>query len=137
MGNHVLAASISMLSLLAMMGDADSKTDSSFMIDSDPSRCMRHHYVDSISHPLYKCSSKVRTSLTPSQQRAALAELLKRNILGDFSLHEFLAAKIHLRIHTDVETSECVHQNWGWRERLLTLTFSKEETQHDGKANMQ
>ncbi|KFU84096.1 Norrin [Chaetura pelagica] len=64
MGNHVLAASISMLSLLAMMGDADGKTDSSFMIDSDPSRCMRHHYVDSISHPLYKCSSKP-SSLPP------------------------------------------------------------------------
>ncbi|CAM4409665.1 unnamed protein product, partial [Eretmochelys imbricata] len=58
MGNHVLAASISMLSLLAIMGDTDSKTDSSFMTDSDPGRCMRHHYVDSISHPLYKCNSK-------------------------------------------------------------------------------
>nr|XP_058147064.1 norrin [Dasypus novemcinctus] len=41
------------------MGDTDSKTDSSFMMDSDPRRCMRHHYVDSISHPLYKCSSKM------------------------------------------------------------------------------
>ncbi|NXC38120.1 NDP protein, partial [Penelope pileata] len=59
MGNHVLAASISMLSLLAMMGDTDSKPESSFMIDADPSRCMRHHYVDSISHPLHKCSSKM------------------------------------------------------------------------------
>lgn len=48
-----------MLSLLALMGDTDSKTDSSFMMDSDPRRCMRHHYVDSISHPLYKCSSKM------------------------------------------------------------------------------
>ncbi|XP_060230546.1 norrin isoform X1 [Meriones unguiculatus] len=56
MRNHVLAASISMLSLLAIMGDTDSKTDSSFLMDSQ--RCMRHHYVDSISHPLYKCSSK-------------------------------------------------------------------------------
>lgn len=55
--NHVLAASISMLSLLAIMGDTDSKTDSSFLMDSQ--RCMRHHYVDSISHPLYKCSSKM------------------------------------------------------------------------------
>jgi len=63
MGSHVLAASISMLSLLAMLGDVDSKPDSSFMIDNDPSRCMRHHYVDSISHPLYKCSSKVRALL--------------------------------------------------------------------------
>ncbi|KFQ75947.1 Norrin [Phaethon lepturus] len=80
MGNHVLAASISMLSLLAMMGDADSKTDGSFMIDSDPSRCMRHHYVDSISHPLYKCSSKVRTSLTPSQQGAAGSLLPKSSV---------------------------------------------------------
>ncbi|XP_074179710.1 norrin isoform X1 [Rhinolophus sinicus] len=59
MRNHVLAASFSMLSLLALMGDTDSKTDSSFMMDSDPRRCMRHHYVDSISHPLYKCSSKM------------------------------------------------------------------------------
>lgn len=49
-----------MFSLLALMGDTDCKTDSSFMIDSDPLRCMRHHYVDSISHPSYKCSSKVR-----------------------------------------------------------------------------
>lgn len=60
MRNHVLAASFSMLSLLALMGDTGSKTESSFMMDSDPRRCMRHHYVDSISHPLYKCSSKVR-----------------------------------------------------------------------------
>ncbi|OBS76853.1 hypothetical protein A6R68_16693 [Neotoma lepida] len=59
MRSHVLAASISMLSLLAIMGDTDSKTDSSFLMDSQ--RCMRHHYVDSISHPLYKCSSKVRS----------------------------------------------------------------------------
>ncbi|KAB0372230.1 hypothetical protein FD755_016022 [Muntiacus reevesi] len=60
MRNHVLAASFSMLSLLALMGDTDSKTESSFMMDSDPRRCMRHHYVDSISHPLYKCSSKTQ-----------------------------------------------------------------------------
>lgn len=77
MGNHVLAASISMLSLLVMMGDTDSKSDGSFLMDSDPSRCMRHHYVDSISHPLYKCSSKVRPLLTSSQQDAAREELLK------------------------------------------------------------
>ncbi|OWJ99082.1 NDP, partial [Cervus elaphus hippelaphus] len=62
MRNHVLAASFSMLSLLALMGDTDSKTESSFMMDSDPRRCMRHHYVDSISHPLYKCSSKASRS---------------------------------------------------------------------------
>lgn len=77
MGNHVLAASISMLSLLVMMGDADSKSDGAFLMDSDPSRCMRHHYVDSISHPLYKCSSKVRPPLISSQHHAAREELLK------------------------------------------------------------
>ncbi|KAG8136450.1 hypothetical protein E2320_005030 [Naja naja] len=59
MGNHVIAVSISMLSLLVIMGDTGSKKDSTFMIDTDPGRCMRHHYVDSISHPLYKCSSKM------------------------------------------------------------------------------
>lgn len=29
--------------------------------DADPERCMRHHYVETIAHPIYKCNSKVRT----------------------------------------------------------------------------
>lgn len=77
MGNHVLAASISMLSLLVMVGDTDSKTDGSFLMDSDPSRCMRHHYVDSISHPLYKCSSKVRLLLTSHSRMLRGKSLVK------------------------------------------------------------
>lgn len=28
--------------------------------DTDPERCMRHHFVETITHPIYKCNSKVR-----------------------------------------------------------------------------
>ncbi|KAF1383010.1 hypothetical protein PFLUV_G00149790 [Perca fluviatilis] len=27
--------------------------------DSDPQRCMRHHFVETITHPIYKCNSKM------------------------------------------------------------------------------
>ncbi|XP_040058291.1 norrin [Gasterosteus aculeatus] len=27
--------------------------------DADPERCMRHHYVETIAHPIYKCNSKM------------------------------------------------------------------------------
>lgn len=27
--------------------------------DADPDRCMRHHFVETITHPIYKCNSKV------------------------------------------------------------------------------
>ncbi|KAM8856427.1 norrin isoform 4-T5 [Spinachia spinachia] len=27
--------------------------------DADPERCMRHHYVETITHPIYKCNSKM------------------------------------------------------------------------------
>lgn len=30
--------------------------------DSDPQRCMRHHFVETITHPIYKCNSKVRAN---------------------------------------------------------------------------
>lgn len=79
MRNHVLAASISMLSLLAIMGDTDSKTDSSFLMDSQ--RCMRHHYVDSISHPLYKCSSKVRSRSLQSLWRIPFSLINTRAVI--------------------------------------------------------
>lgn len=28
--------------------------------DPDPERCMRHHFVETITHPIYKCNSKVK-----------------------------------------------------------------------------
>lgn len=28
--------------------------------DTDPESCMRHHFVETITHPIYKCNSKVR-----------------------------------------------------------------------------
>ncbi|XP_019732527.1 norrin [Hippocampus comes] len=31
----------------------------SHLSDSDPQRCMRHHFVETISHPIYKCTSKM------------------------------------------------------------------------------
>lgn len=27
--------------------------------DTDPERCMRHHFVETITHPIYKCNSKM------------------------------------------------------------------------------
>ena len=32
--------------------------------DTDPERCMRHHFVETITHPIYKCNSKVRQKQT-------------------------------------------------------------------------
>lgn len=32
--------------------------------ESDPGRCMRHHFVETITHPIYKCNSKVREKKT-------------------------------------------------------------------------
>lgn len=32
--------------------------------DTDPERCMRHHFVETITHPIYKCNSKVRWKQT-------------------------------------------------------------------------
>lgn len=32
--------------------------------DTDPERCMRHHFVETITHPIYKCNSKVRLKFT-------------------------------------------------------------------------
>ncbi|ELK36588.1 Norrin [Myotis davidii] len=63
------------------MGDTDSKTDSSFMMDSDPRRCMRHHYVDSISHPLYKCSSKKEGPIGRGPRVVIVGDLVLQNDL--------------------------------------------------------
>jgi hypothetical protein len=30
------------------------------LAEVDPDRCMRHHFVETITHPIYKCNSKVR-----------------------------------------------------------------------------
>ncbi|TNN31343.1 Norrin [Liparis tanakae] len=32
--------------------------------EADPERCMRHHFVETIVHPIYKCSSKGHCSRT-------------------------------------------------------------------------
>ncbi|KAM6985785.1 norrin [Aplochiton taeniatus] len=29
------------------------------LADADPERCMRHHFVETITHPIYKCNSKM------------------------------------------------------------------------------
>ncbi|MGH0129907.1 UNVERIFIED_CONTAM: hypothetical protein FKN15_018761 [Acipenser sinensis] len=44
--------------LLVMLRCTASKTDNGNVAETDPERCMRHHFVDTISHPLYKCNSK-------------------------------------------------------------------------------
>ncbi|KAJ8282521.1 hypothetical protein COCON_G00050400 [Conger conger] len=45
--------------LLAMLQGATSKTESGHLGDTDPDRCMRHHFVETITHPIYKCNSKM------------------------------------------------------------------------------
>ncbi|KAJ8253044.1 hypothetical protein GJAV_G00208510 [Gymnothorax javanicus] len=45
--------------LLAMLQGATSKAESGYLGDSDPDRCLRHHYVETITHPIYKCNSKM------------------------------------------------------------------------------
>lgn len=32
--------------------------------DTDPEQCMRHHFVETITHPIYKCNSKVSQKQT-------------------------------------------------------------------------
>lgn len=32
--------------------------------NGDPGRCMRHHFVETITHPIYKCNFKVRMEHT-------------------------------------------------------------------------
>ncbi|XP_030055560.1 norrin [Microcaecilia unicolor] len=59
MGSGALATWIFVFSLLPLLGDTNGRARGAFLIDSDPGRCIRHHYVDSISHPLYKCTSKM------------------------------------------------------------------------------
>ncbi|MEE6512102.1 hypothetical protein FKM82_019036 [Ascaphus truei] len=61
MGNHALVAWILALSLGAMLINADNKKGNTFLSESDPGRCMRHHYVDSINHPQHKCTAKVQS----------------------------------------------------------------------------
>ncbi|KAG7257101.1 hypothetical protein CRUP_031492 [Coryphaenoides rupestris] len=29
------------------------------LAEADPDRCMRHHFVETITHPIYKCNSKM------------------------------------------------------------------------------
>ncbi|XP_036400612.1 norrin-like [Megalops cyprinoides] len=45
--------------LLAVLQGATSKAESGHLGDSSPDRCMRHHFVETITHPIYKCNSKM------------------------------------------------------------------------------
>ncbi|KAJ8350397.1 hypothetical protein SKAU_G00255270 [Synaphobranchus kaupii] len=45
--------------LLATLQGATSKAESGHLGDSDPDRCLRHHFVETITHPIYKCNSKM------------------------------------------------------------------------------
>lgn len=45
--------------LLSVLHGVTCKAESGQLGDSDPDRCMRHHFVETITHPIYKCNSKV------------------------------------------------------------------------------
>ncbi|XP_028991580.1 norrin isoform X3 [Betta splendens] len=47
--------------LLASVQSANSNkaSDNPHLGESDPTRCMRHHFVETITHPIYKCNSKM------------------------------------------------------------------------------
>ncbi|XP_070293690.1 uncharacterized protein ndp [Salvelinus sp. IW2-2015] len=48
--------------LLVVVHASSSKAEnghSTHLGDTDPDRCMRHHFVETITHPIYKCNSKM------------------------------------------------------------------------------
>ncbi|KAL0985421.1 hypothetical protein UPYG_G00156670 [Umbra pygmaea] len=48
--------------LLVVMQGSINKAESghnTHLGDTDPERCMRHHFVETITHPIYKCNSKM------------------------------------------------------------------------------
>ncbi|XP_041116149.1 norrin [Polyodon spathula] len=59
LGNPGVALLFLACPLLVMLRCTASKTDNGNVAETDPERCMRHHFVDTISHPLYKCNSKM------------------------------------------------------------------------------
>ncbi|CAB1346510.1 unnamed protein product [Coregonus sp. 'balchen'] len=53
--------------LLVVVHASSSKAESghnTHLGDTDPDRCMRHHFVETITHPIYKCNSKGHCSHT-------------------------------------------------------------------------
>ncbi|MBN3297023.1 NDP protein, partial [Amia calva] len=42
-----------------MFRGAEGKTENGNLSETDPTRCMRHHFVETIGHPFYKCNSKM------------------------------------------------------------------------------
>lgn len=45
--------------LLSILHGVTCKAESGHLGDNDPDRCMRHHFVETITHPIYKCNSKM------------------------------------------------------------------------------
>ncbi|XP_067084235.1 norrin [Osmerus mordax] len=47
--------------LVAVLQPGGNKAEGvhSLLGDTDPDRCMRHHFVETITHPIYKCNSKM------------------------------------------------------------------------------
>ncbi|KAG1970361.1 norrin [Pimephales promelas] len=45
--------------LLTILQGVTCKAESGHLGDNDPDRCMRHHFVETITHPIYKCNSKM------------------------------------------------------------------------------
>ncbi|XP_056144937.1 norrin [Lampris incognitus] len=45
--------------LQAASSHKGSESGQTHLGDSDPDRCMRHHFVETITHPIYKCNSKM------------------------------------------------------------------------------
>ncbi|XP_076857481.1 norrin [Brachyhypopomus gauderio] len=45
--------------LLGVLRGVACKTDGGYLGDTAPDRCMRHHFVETITHPIYKCTSKM------------------------------------------------------------------------------
>ncbi|XP_023656605.1 norrin [Paramormyrops kingsleyae] len=45
--------------LLAMIEAAAGKGEGGRLGEGTPDRCMRHHFVETITHPIYKCNSKM------------------------------------------------------------------------------
>ncbi|XP_067848422.1 norrin [Heptranchias perlo] len=48
-----------LLLLLTVVWIANCKASSAIIMNTEPHRCMRHHFVETISHPSFKCNSKM------------------------------------------------------------------------------
>lgn len=98
--------------------------------ESDPQRCMRHHFVETITHPIYKCNSKVRKT-----QRLRLGCELAASVTSPVRLVTSWLNEVHLTDDLTVQlaakqpsetekTTEHLHQRVKSFNTLFSVSYS-------------